>query len=146
MTQRDLLGLFLNTFTLPRKVVQSHFGIAYSGQIFALFILCKEAKKILYISVSRGRLKPQQIKNTFGIFFSNFIVVLCDNFFKFEFFFIILAIFLQNQGFIANIFFASLSLQRIFFAKIFFVCKDCSFAIQYIIALLHHVEIWDSLK
>ena len=80
-------------------------------------------------------------KSLFGIFSPIFIVVLCDNFsknFKFENFFIILAIFLQNKCKIRDLlpifffaFFASFSLQRIFFAKIFFVCKDSLFAPNY---------------
>ena len=57
---------------------------------------------------------------------------------KFEKVFMILAIFLRNKCKIRDLlpifffaFFASFSLQRIFFAKIFFVCKDSSFAAQY---------------
>ena len=38
----------------------------------------------------------------------------------------------EFQGIFFFALFASFSLQRIFFAKIFFVCKDSSFAVQYI--------------
>ena len=73
-------------------------------------------------------------KTLFCIFSPNFIVVLCSNFikkFQISIFFIILTIFLQNKCKIGDLlpiffvaFFVSFSLQRIFFAKIFFVCKD----------------------
>ena len=81
-------------------------------------------------------------KTLFGIYFSISIVDLCNNFFnkisclkkKIEIFFhfmILLAIFLQNKCKIGDLlaifffaFFASFSLQRIFFAKIFFFAKN----------------------
>ena len=80
-------------------------------------------------------------KTLFCIFSSNFTVVLCSNVIKnFQIwnYFIILTNFLQNKCKIRDVspifffaFFASFYLQRIFFAKIFFVCKDSSFAVQY---------------
>ena len=80
-------------------------------------------------------------KPLFCIFSSNFTVVLCSNVIKnFQIwnYFIILTNFLQNKCKIRDVspifffaFFASFYLQRIFFAKIFFVCKDSSFAVQY---------------
>ena len=84
----------------------------YSGQIFALFILCKEAKKIskslqrkrrncerkrmkiltlfklelkdliIYFGFQRSTETIVDQKTLFGIFFSIFIVVLCNNIFK----------------------------------------------------------------
>ena len=91
-------------------------------------------------------------KPLFCIFSSNFTVVLCSNVIKnFQIwnYFIILTNFLQNKCKIRDVspifffaFFASFYLQRIFFAKIFFVCKDSSFAVQYI--LLPHMIWWCS--
>ena len=67
-----------------------------------------------------------------------FYVAILSKKFEFRNFFIILTFYLGKQCKIRDLspifffaFFASSSLQRIFFAKIFFVCKDSSFAVQY---------------
>ena len=168
----DIAIIIISNLHLPTST--SHFVYpVYSGQIFALFILCKEAKKISK-SLQRKRRNCERRKNEnsnsfsaqikwyyhafqfpvvnrktvdqkplFCIFSSNFTVVLCSNVIKnFQIwnYFIILTNFLQNKCKIRDVspifffaFFASFYLQRIFFAKIFFVCKDSSFAVQYII-------------